>query len=154
MQDIRFVTYETCKATFTFELADAISHLKPYAEQGVHEATELMETISATISSTYIVKVTANYFGFIVLDLIKAKKGETFCKTCKETYYPDQLTSVSLGLGKSPFSVNIKSEGGLFKRLFGKKRLICGSGGVAYECPKGHELISVITWTGTLKIPN
>jgi hypothetical protein len=154
MHDIRSVMYETCDAIFTFEIADAISHLKPYAEQGVREATELMETIPATASSTPIVKVTADYFGFIVLDLIKARKGEAYCKTCKEIFYPGQLRSIPLGFGKTPFSIDIKfkQEGGIIKRIFRKKRLICGEGGEAYECPKGHELISAITWTGTLRI--
>jgi hypothetical protein len=153
MQVIRFVVYETSDAIFTFEIADAISHLKPYAEQGVRDAIELMETIPATASSTPIVKVTADYFGFIVLDLIKAGKGEAFCKTCNEIYYPGRLRSIPLGFGKTPFSINIKPEGGIIKRLFGRKSLICGEGGTAYECPKGHELISAITWTGMLRIP-
>ena len=153
MQDIRSVMYETCDAIFTFKIADAISHLKPYAEQGVRDATELMETIPATVSSTPIIKVTADYFDFIVLDLIKAGKGEAYCKTCKEIYYPGQLRSIPLGFGKTPFSIDIKPEGGIIKRLFGRKRLICGEGGEAYEFPKGHELISAITWTGTLRIP-
>ena len=154
MQDIRSVMYETCDAIFTFEIGDAISHLKPYVEQGVREANELMETISATISPTPIVKVTADYFGFIVLNLIKAGKGEAYCKTCKEIYDPGQLVSKPLGFGRTPFSIDIKfkQEGGFIKRIFGKKRLICGRGGEAYECPKGHELISAITWVGTLRI--
>ena len=155
MQDIRSVMYESCDAIFTFEIGDAISHLKPYVEQGVREANELMETISATISPTPIVKVTADYFGFIVLNLIKAGKGEAYCKTCKEIYYPGQLVSKPLGFGRTPFSIDIKfkQEGGFIKRIFGRKRLICGRGGTAYECPKGHELISAITWTGMLRIP-
>jgi hypothetical protein len=156
MQVIRFVVYETSDAIFIFEIADAISHLKPYAEQGVSDAIELMETISATVSSTPIVKVTADYFGFIVLDLIKAEKGEAYCKTCKKIYDPGQLRSIPLGFGRTPFSIDIKfkQEGGFIKRLFGRKSLICGEGGTAYECPKGHELISAITWTGTLRIPD
>lgn len=50
MQDTRFVMYETCNAIFTFEIADAISHLKPYAEQGIREATELLEALLVTPS--------------------------------------------------------------------------------------------------------
>ena len=38
--------YETCDVIFTFKIVDAISHLRPYAEQGVRDVTELMETIS------------------------------------------------------------------------------------------------------------
>ena len=150
MQNIRSVIYEDSNAIFTFEIADVIGHLKPYVEQNVREAGEILKPIFANSSST--IKVTSDYFGCIVLDLIKAGKGHAYCKTCKVTYDSAHLTSVPLGFGKSPFAVNVKSEGGFFKRVFGKRRSICGTGGVGYECPKGHELISVTTWTGILKL--
>ena len=151
MQNIRSVIYEDSNAIFTFEIADVIGHLKPYVEQNVREAGEILKPIFANSSST--IKVTSDYFGCIVLDLIKAGKGHAYCKTCKVTYDSVHLRSVPLGFGKSPFAIDIKQEEGLFKRLFGKKRIICERGGEAYECPKGHELISAITWMGTLKIP-
>ena len=153
MQNITLVTYETLTAILTFELIDAISHLKPYAEQGVREAAELLETLFITTSPPYTIRVTANYFAFIAMDLIKAEKGKAYCKACKKSYDPHQLSSIPLGFGKTPFEVKLKREGGIIKRLFGKKTLICGNGGVAYECPRGHELISAITWTGILRIP-
>ena len=150
MQDIRSVMYESCDAIFTFEIADAISHLKPYAEQGIREAGEILDAISSCPFS--VIEVKTDYFGYIVLDLFRAGKGEAYCKTCKEIYYPGQLVSKPLGFGRTPFSINIKPKGGIIKRIFGKKRLICGRGGEAYECPKGHKLISAITWVGKLRI--
>ena len=139
------VVFETDNAIFYFESSDAICHLKYYSGQTVHEAIELSETISS--SSSEIINIESDYFGFIVLDLIKAKKGEAYCKVCKKIYYPCQLVSKPVGFGKSPFSVNLKEKGGIIKKLFGKRKQIMGMmGGEKYECSNGHELISCITW--------
>ena len=146
------VVFETDNAIFYFDLSDAICHLKNYSEQKVREASELLETISS--SSSEVINIESNYFGFTALDLIKAGKGHVYCRTCKERYDPGQLTPVSLGFGKSPFEVNLKQEGGIFKRFFKKKKRICGSGGQEYLCPNGHELIGMITWTGLFRILN
>jgi hypothetical protein len=148
---VQTVVFETDNAISYFESSDAIFYLKYYSEQNVRKAIELLETISS--SSSEVINIESDYFGFIVLDLIKAGKGEAYCKVCKKIYYPSQLVSNSVGFGKTPFSVDIKPEGGIIKRLFRRKRLICGRGGEAYACPKGHELISVTTWVGTLRIP-
>jgi hypothetical protein len=82
------------------------------------------------------IKVKSDYFGYIVLDLIKAGKGHAYCKVCKQMYAPSQLTSRPLGFGKSPFSINLREKGGIIKRLFSKKKHISGMGGEAYDCPK------------------
>ena len=147
---MRSVLFENHNAIFDFELPDVIEHLKHYVEQGVHETSQILEAISSSPSSA--ITITADYFAYVVLDLIKAAKGHAYCKTCKEKYDPGQLTSIPLGFGRTPFAVNLKRKGGITKRLFGRKRLICGNGGTAYHCPKGHELISAITWVGTLRI--
>lgn len=149
---MRTVIYETHNAIFDFELPDVIGRLKYYSEQKVRDATELLQSIVSCTSPSPAVNVTTDYFGFIVLDLLGTNKGHAYCKTCKETYNPCQLRSIPLGFGKTPFLINIKPEGGIIKRLFGRKRLICGRGGETYECPKGHKLISAITWIGTLRI--
>ena len=145
------VLFQNHNAIFEFELPAVIERLKYYTDQGVHEASEILDEISS--SSLSVIEVKTDYFGFIVLDLIKAGKDHAYCKTCKVIYDPGQLASIPLGFGRTPFEVNLKREGGIIKRLFGKKQLICGRGGEAYECPKGHELISAITWIGTLRIP-
>jgi hypothetical protein len=147
---MRTVIFENQKAIFDFELPDVTEHLRLYSEQGVHEASEILEKISASPSSA--TKVSSDYFAFIVLDLIKAGKGHVYCRACKEMYDPGQLTSVSLGFGKSPFSVNLKEKGGVFRRLSDRKKRICGRGGEGYVCPQGHELIRMITWTGLFQI--
>jgi hypothetical protein len=155
MQDLRFVTFETCNATFTFEIADAIAHLKPYAELGVREASELMKAILDTSSTAPTIKVTADYFGFIVLDLIKVEKGDAYCKVCNKIYHPGQLVTKPVGFGnRNPFSVNLKEKGGIFTRFFERKKRICGSGVEGYLCPHGHVLIRMITWTGLFQTLN
>jgi hypothetical protein len=147
---VQTVVFETNNAIFYFESSDAICHLKYYSEQKVREAIELLETISS--SSSEVINIESDYFGFIVLDLIKTEKGEVYCKVCKKIYYPDKLRSIPLGFGKTPLSINLKEKGGIIKRIFGKKRLIRGRGGEGYICPNGHELISAITWIGTLRM--
>ena len=138
------VMFENPNAIFDFELPDVIDRLKYYSDQNVHEATKMLDTVASCPSPA--IKVETDYFGYIVLDLIKADKGHAYCKVCKEMYAPSQLTSRPLGFGKSPFSINLEQEGGIIKRLFGKKQRITGRGGEAYDCPNGHELIGMITW--------
>lgn len=86
---------------------------------------------------------------FVVLILLDHGKGTITCRTCNETYRPDQLIPITIGQGRSPFDFIDKEKGGIFKNLFSKKkqfktRGMCGGRG--YECPRGHELISIITW--------
>ena len=141
---MRSVMYENRNAIFDFELPDVIDRLKYYSDQNVHEATKILDAISSCPSQA--IKVTLDYFGYIVLESIKAGKGHVYCKACKEMYDSNQLTSRPLGLGKTPFSINLEEKRGIIKRLFSKKKRITGRGGEAYDCPNGHELIGMITW--------
>ncbi len=140
------VIFETQKGLFYFDALDAISSLKYYAiEHKVTEAAELLLSIESSSSES--IRISSHYFGYIVLDLLGKGKGSIFCKACQKTYLASQLRSVSVGFGKSPFSVNLKEEGGIIKRFFGKKkRLMCMRGGEAYDCLNDHRLISMITW--------
>ena len=149
---MRSVIFENRNAIFDFHLPDVIERLGHYVEQNVREAGEVLEAVSSSPLST--IKVTSDYFAYMVLDLIKAGKGHAYCKTCKEKYDPGQLTSIPLGFGRTPFAVNLKRKGGIIKRLFGRKHLICENGGEEYLCPHEHRLIGMITWTGMIRIPN
>ena len=83
---------------------------------------------------------------FIILEFLKTGRGSVTCKTCNSTYQANELFPVAIGHGTSPFSVNLKQRGGI-KRLFQKKQRLPGMfGGRGYKCPKGHELISMVTW--------
>ena len=140
------VIFETQDATFYFDAADAISSLKYYAiEHKVNDAAKLLLSIESSSSES--IKISSHYFGYIVLDLLGKGKGSVFCKPCQKNYQTSQLHSKPIEFGKSPFSVNLKEEGGIIKRLFGKKKHMLGMrGGDAYDCPRGHELIGMITW--------
>ena len=81
---MRIVMYENRNAIFDFELPDVIDHLKYYSEQNVREAIQLLETISSSTSE--VIRITSDYFGYIVLNLIKADKGSIFCKVRKEGF--------------------------------------------------------------------
>jgi hypothetical protein len=139
---------ETQNAIFYFDTSDAISVLKYYAiEHKVSEAAKLLLSIESSSSES--IKISNEYFGFIVLDLLGKDKGSIFCKACQKTYQPTKLRSLPVGFGKSPFKVNLKEKGGIIRRLFSKKkRMMCMRGGEEYLCPQGHELIGMITWTG------
>lgn len=141
---MKTVRYQNRNAIFDFELPDVIVRLKYYSDQKVHKATKILGTIVSCPSQ--LIRVEPDYFGYIVLDLVKAGKGHTYCNICREIYASNQLTPRPIGFGRSPFEVNLKEKGGIIKRLFSKKKRISGRGGEAYDCPKGHELIGMITW--------
>jgi hypothetical protein len=87
------------------------------------------------------------FFDYVVLDLLGKGKGSIFCKTCQKTYHAKQLQSFPIGFGESPFTINSIKKGGFFKRLFGQRIKGMGMfGGKEFQCPEGHELISMITW--------
>ncbi len=148
----REIIFETNSAIFYFELPDAVERLKYYSvEHRVTEATEILETISSSASKE--IRITSGYFAYIILDLLHQKKGSVYCNPCQNTYEPSQLQFVPLGFGRNPFEVNLKAKGGVLKTFFGRKKRICGQGGEGYECPNGHRLIGIITWTGLFQIP-
>ena len=142
------VIFETQNAIFYFDASDAISILKYYAiDHNVSEAAKLLLSIESSSSES--TKISSDYFGYIVLDMFGKGKGSVFCKPCQKTYLASQLRSLPVGFGKNPLKVNLKKEGGIIKRLFGKKkRTMCMRGGEGYLCPQGHELMGMITWTG------
>ena len=140
------ITYQTDEAIFEFDLPSAIDKLEHYAtEHNVDEARELIDFIAE--SSDDPITIPEKYdFSYVALDLLDQKNGSIICKICNKTYQPNQLKPTIVGHGKSPFSINSKEKGGI-KKLFGSKQKPPGmSGGRGYECPKGHNLISMITW--------
>jgi len=86
------------------------------------------------------------YFDYIALNLIDTGIGSAFCKTCNKTYLARNLKPIKVGCGQSPFDIR-REKKGVIKRLFTKKRKPPTMwGGKGYNCPEGHNLISVITW--------
>ncbi len=143
------VLFQTKNSAFEFDLAEVKKRLNQYiSEHNVEEAIQILGLISSSSDDPIKIPEEYDYFGYIALDLISKGKGSVTCKTCNKTYQPDQLKSITVGHGKSPFSINLKQQkGGIIKRLFGKRQKLPGMfGGKGYECPQGHELITMITW--------
>jgi len=137
------VIYKADNAIFTFNLNDVTECLMQF-----NDTTDTFNKLLHHISSSPPGKITIpeGYadFRYIVLDLIKKEKGSITCKACNKTYNPDQLQPTIIGHGTSPF--NLKEKGGIKKLLKKGQKLPGLFGGRGFNCPKGHELISIITW--------
>ena len=139
------VIYENENATFNFGLEDVVEILNR-PENKTEERDELLDFLLSSSDDPIKIPEKYNYFAFTLLDLTGDGKGAVFCKRCNKTYQPDQLKSLTVGHGKTPFSVNIEMKGGI-KNLFRKRPKLPGMlGGKGYECSEGHKLIALITW--------
>jgi hypothetical protein len=136
------VIYETDTAIFTFNRSDVIEEIK-IANQ-TEKLTKLLHLLTSSPSDLITIPKQNTDFAYIALDLIEKGKGSVTCKTCNKTYRPYQLKSTMAGHGTSPF--NLKEKGGIKMILKKGQRLPGLFGGRGFTCPKGHELISVITW--------
>ena len=140
------VTFQTSSAQFQFDRKDVEARLKILAtEYCVNEAMTISKPISISRDETIVISEEHEYFGHFVLELIGAGKGSVVCNECEISYYSNQLKTLKIGQGKSPFDVNPDTKGGV-KGLFTKKRKMPLFGGQGFKCPAGHELISMITW--------
>ena len=141
---MKTVIFKTENAVFEFSKADVMKHLEALIEQHTDESfTELMELIATSGDKTILIPEELNY---IALDLIAVEKGSITCIVCGKSYRADELESVTVGHGKSPFGVNPKKKGGVKSLFKGKQKLPAMFGGKGYRCPENHELISLITW--------
>jgi len=137
--------YETETAIFSFKI-DNVAEILNRSENRTEEGDKLLNFLRSSSDDPINIPEECDYFASIALDLISEGKGSVFCKLCSKTYQPDQLKPITVGHGKTPFSVNIKTKGGI-KSLFRKKPKLPGMlGGKGYACPEGHRLIALITW--------
>jgi len=136
------VIYETDNAIFTFSLNDVIEASKT-ANQ-TEQLNTLLHHLTSSPSDSITIPKGYSDFAYIALDLIEKGKGSVTCKICNKTYHPDQLKLTVVGHGTSPF--NLKEKGGIKMILKKGQRLPGMFGGHGFTCPKGHELISLITW--------
>ena len=144
---MKTVIFNTVNAVFKFDQKEVQKFLIcKGSEYDQDEVTKLLDLLSADHLESIVIPEEPNYFDRIALDLIGAGKGSALCKSCKKTYLAGQFKSIKVGAGQSPFGIKHEKKG-VIKRLFAKKRkppTMCG--GTGYECPLGHNLISVITW--------
>jgi len=140
------VIFKTDNAEFKFdqkEVKELIAQKK--SEYDHDEVAKLLELISDKSNETIVIPDEPAYFDYIAMDLIAASKGSVLCKTCNKTYVARQLKSIKVGC-ESPLDIK-REKKGVIKRLFMKRRKPPTMfGGKGFECPAGHNLISVITW--------
>jgi len=144
---MRTIIFKTENAVFEFSRKDVKEHLIILtAENSADEAVRLLKLISTASGETILISTEHDYFGYIALELIAAEKGSVTCAACCKTYKSGQIKPITVGHGRSPFDVNLKRKGGI-RKLFAKKpKMPAMFGGKGYQCPKGHELIAMITW--------
>ena len=142
------VIFETESAIFQFDLLDVKEILACHSfEDQTEDVTNTLKILESSAKDIKNIPTKNEYFGYIVLDLLCKGKGSAFCYSCQKTYPAKQLQSFPLGFGESPLSIKLKEKGGYFKRMFGQKTKRMGMmGGKKFQCPEGHELISMITW--------
>ena len=144
---MKTVIFDTVNAVFRFDQKD-VQDILIYkgSDYDLDEVAKLLELISATRNETIVIPEEPAFFEHIVLDLIAAGHGSALCKSCNKTYLADQLNPTIVGFGGSPLDIQ-REKKSVFKRLFAKKRKPPTMfGGRGYECPAGHNLISVMTW--------
>lgn len=143
---MRVVVYENDEASFMFSLSDVMNQLQERSEQGVQEATELKNALSLSVCQ--VITVDADYFGFVILNLIKEGKGSVHCKVCGKAYLSNELRSVPIGSGRKTITIDNTGEckKGIIKRLFDReKRMTTMMGGEKYICPNGHGVLWAMT---------
>ena len=137
---MRTVIFKTENAQFQFDKKDINERLDILkTKYGVDDALTLFKRIKIPSVDPLTIHEEHDYFGYIVLDLIAAGKSSVTCEVCGRSYKSNQLKSITIGHGKSPFGVNIKKKWRI-KGLF-KKKHASMFGGKGYVCPEGHELI-------------
>jgi len=139
------IVYETETAAFRFPLDDTLLLLKFCVTQTrVKEARQILKAIKSQSSEE--VTISSLYFRYVVMELLKKGKGEVFCRRCGQIYPTSQLRHFLIGFGPYPFQINFQPEGGRTGKRIKKKGRIPGLlGGQGFECPNGHDLISMIT---------
>ena len=140
------VIFETGKAIFHFDLQDVSASLQDHCSCD-RDTADLVNILESSSSETRRIPSEKGFFGYIVIDLLGKDKGFVFCKDCQKTYLSEELQSSPIGFGESPLRVKLFRKGGILRKIFGRKIKGVGMmGGKKFECPKGHELISMITW--------
>jgi hypothetical protein len=144
---MRAVIFKTQNGVFKFDQKGVKKILRcNRSKYDLDEVANLQDLISTECNETIVIPEEPVYFEYIALDLIDAGIGSALCRTCNKTYQAGQLKSIKVGYGGSPFDIK-REKKGVIKRLFTKKRKPPTMyGGKGYDCPEGHNLLSVIIW--------
>jgi hypothetical protein len=141
------VIFNTMDAEFKFDQKEVKELIvREKSNYDLDEVDKLLELISDESNEIILIPEEPIYFDYITLDLIGAGKGSALCKTCNNTYLARQLKAIKVGCGGNPLDIK-REQKGVIKRLFAKKRKPPAMhGGSGYQCPEGHNLLTVITW--------
>lgn len=157
------VIYSTDNGIFEFLKSDVLERLRYHKTEKNSLAASVIEKYITDFGQyPTIIPREYDYFVDIIMEMIGNGGGSVTCKVCNKTYKYSELKSIEIGHGKTPFSDQFQEIQGLkdllrmkwikiaignAKNLFRRKRRMPPLfGGEGFECPEGHELISVVTW--------
>ena len=141
------VIFNTLNAVFEFDQKEVRKLIvRKKSEYDLDEVANLQDLISTECNETIVIPEEPVYFDSIALDLIGASHGSALCRTCNKKCLARQLKTITVGCGGSPFDIK-REKKGVIERLFAKKRKPPAMhGGTGYQCPEGHNLLTIITW--------
>jgi len=141
------IIFNAVNAVFNFDQKEVMEFLIcNRSDYDLDEANKLLSLISSGNQNTIIIPDEPLFFDYVAIDLIGAGKGSVFCKACNKTYLAGHLIPIIVGSGESPLDIQ-REKKRVFSRLFSKKcKPPTMYGGRGYECPEGHNLLTVITW--------
>ena len=144
---MRAVIFENQDGVFKFDQKEVKEIIRcNRSKYDLDEVANLLDLISIESNETIVIPEEPVYFDSIALDLICADKGSVFCKTCNKTYMARQLKPIKVGCGGSPLDIKREKKKGIIRFFKKKRKPPAVYGGSGYQCPEGHNLISVITW--------
>jgi hypothetical protein len=141
---MKIVIFETTEAVFSFSLTDVTAVLKSHASE--NEALETMDFLKVQNSAVVEIPQEKKPFLFAVLALLASNKGSVFCKICEREYQASEVISFPVGAGENLLKVKVGYGHSLFNRILGRRKRMPLLGGKCYRCPKGHEVIGMVTW--------
>ena len=137
------IMYENETCIFDLDREQTLDLLRNYAHRhNVNNAKEILSLIERCPDEICLISEEHQYIEYVILELIEEGSALAKCKACEKKYRSQELVPFELGHGKSPFSRKKR-----LKDIFSKNLdILKGFGGKGYKCPRGHILISRVTW--------
>lgn len=144
---MKTVIFHTESAAFKFNHKRVKDHLIENKNEYSPDVVSRSLKIISTDSDVIVLSLNDHQnFGYVVLDLISTGLGSVTCKLCDQKFLSNELQSTVIGCGKGPFNPVIKRKRWGIHILKKKQELRGMFGGIGYQCPENHDLISMITW--------
>jgi hypothetical protein len=143
---MQIVIFKTEEGIFKFNRSEVTKYIKREISDHSLGEDKRLELLLNSTGDVIEINSEDESFGYIALDLIEQGFGQVTCKVCNRTFNSSELIPITIGFGKSPLDLNVNMKGGLRNIFRRKKQNPSMFGGKGYQCPEGHELISIITW--------